>query len=553
MAIRRHLVDRFRRNCSALENHLIDGLLDGRVSRREFIRHGSILGLSAPLLSSVLASAGFGALTKPARAAAPGGTMRYAQTVPAAAIDPVTIADGGGVTVLSQVAEYLVLSGGDLVAHPILAESWSPNSDGTVWTFKLRKGVKFHNGKEMNADDVVASIDRLADPDNASNALSVFSGMLSKGGTRKIDDQTVEFHLDIANGNFPYAVSSDNYNAVILPADYKGDFESNMIATGPFKLEKFTPKVGASFVRNADYWGGQVLPDRVEVTFYGDYQPQILALQGGEVDIIQQIPVLQGVGLLNDPNVDIISTPSTAHQQVHMRNDLDPFKDKRVRRAIALCIDRPKIVQGLMKGRAQVGNDSPFASAFPSTDPGIPQREKNIAEAKQLMEAAGMAGGFETTLTTEKYLEIPDFAVLIQNAVKEIGGKINLNVLDQGAYYGDAVFGKSPWLDSDMGITDYGHRGVPNVFLSAPLTSEGTWNSAHFKNAEYDSLVTSYYASLDLEAQRASASKIQTLLLDETPLLFVYFYDFLTATRKGLSGVQPTAMGHLMLGQASAG
>ena len=155
------------------------------------------------------------------------------------------------------------------------------------------------------------------------------------------------------------------------------------------------------------------------------------------------------------------------------------------------------------------------------------------------------------TLTTEKYLEIPDYAVLIQNAVKEIGGTIDLNVMDQGAYYGDAVYGKSPWLDCDMGITDYGHRGVPNVFLAAPLTSDGTWNSAHFKNAEYDDLVKGYIAALDLKSQRASAGKIQTLLLDETPILFAYFYDFLTAAKKGATGVEPTAMSHLFLGQAA--
>ncbi len=553
MTKHKHFIDRFRRDRTEHENHLIDGLLDGRVNRREFLRHGSVLGMSIPLLGAILGAAGYGVMPRRARAAMPGGTLRVAQTVPAAAIDPVTIADGGGITVLSQVAENLILSGGDLVAQPVLAESWSPNKDGTVWTFKLREGVSFHDGKPMKADAVVATMDRLADPDNGSNALSVFTGMLSKGGTRKVDDHTVEFHLEFANGNFPYAVSTDNYNAVILPADYAGDYESNMVGTGPFKFEKYTPKVGASFTRNAEYWGGQVMPDRVEMTFYGDYQPQILALQGGEIDIIQQIPVLQGVGLLNDPNFDIISTPSTAHQQVHMRVDLDPFKDKRVRRAIALCLDRPAIVKGLMKGRAQIGNDSPFAAAYPSTDPSVAQREKNIAEAKQLMEAAGMAGGFETTLTTEKYLEIPDFAVLIQNAVKEIGGKINLSVLDQGAYYGDAVPGKSPWLDSDMGITDYGHRGVPNVFLSAPLRSDGTWNSAHFKNAEYDALVTTYFASLDLESQRATAGKIQNLLLDETPVMFVYFFDFLTATKKGAGGVNPTAMGHLLLGQASLG
>jgi peptide/nickel transport system substrate-binding protein len=544
-------LDALRRGRSEHENHLIDGFAAGRFSRREFMRHGSILGMSLPLLGSVSAAIGLAGMPSLARAGTPGGTLRVAQNVPAASIDPVKIADGGGITVVSQVAETLVLSGSDLTAQPVLAESWSPNKDGTVWTFKLRKGVKFHSGKTMTADDVVATFDRLADPDNGSNALSALTGTLSKGGTRKVDDYTVEFHLDAANGNFPYTVSTDNYNAVILPADYKGDFEQTMNGTGPFKLEKYTPKVGASFVRNDDYWGPKPLPDRVELSFYTDYQPQILALQGGQIDIIEQIPVLQGVGLLNDPNVDIISTPSTAHQQVHMRTDLDPFKDKRVRRAIALCLDRPKIVQGLMKGRAQVGNDSPFAAAYPSSDPNVKQREKNIAEAKQLMEAAGMGKGFETTLTTEKYLEIPDFAVLIQNAVKEIGGKININLLDQGAYYGDAVYGKSPWLDSDMGITDYGHRGVPNVFLAAPLKSDGTWNSAHFKNPEYDKLVASYIAALDLDTQRTTAGKIQNLLLDETPVLFVYFYDFLTATKKGATGVQPTAMSHLFLGRAS--
>jgi peptide/nickel transport system substrate-binding protein len=235
-----------------------------------------------------------------------------------------------------------------------------------------------------------------------------------------------------------------------------------------------------------------------------------------------------------------------------MRTDKPQFTDPRVRRAIALCLDREALVKGLMKGRAQKGNDSPFASAFPSTDSSVAQREKNIAEAKQLMEAAGVKG-FDVTLTTENYLEIPQYAQVIQNAVKEIGGNISLNILDQGAYYGDAVYGKSPWLDSDMGITDYGHRGVPNVFLSAPLRSDGTWNSAHFKNPEYDTLVSSYIASLDLEAQRATAGKIQNLLLDQSPVLFGYFYDFLVPTLKTVTGVHPTAMGHVFLSKASIG
>ena len=232
------LLDLLRRGRSPHENHLIDGLVRGAVSRREFLRYGSVLGLSAPLLGGITGALGYGLTPGVARAGTPGGTVRYGQIVPAAAINPVTIADGGGLTVLSQFGETLVLSAPDLSAQPLLAESWATNADGTVWTFKLRKNVKFHNGKVMTADDVVATFDRLSDPAVGSNALSVFTGLLSKGGTRKVDDNTVEFHLDAANGNFPYAVSTDNYNSIIIPAEFPEDFKATMIGTGPFKMEK---------------------------------------------------------------------------------------------------------------------------------------------------------------------------------------------------------------------------------------------------------------------------------------------------------------------------
>lgn len=544
------MIDAARGNLTAIENSAVDELLAGRIGRRDFLRHGSMLGLSLPFLGSLVAAAGLG--TRQARGEGkPGGTVRAGVATPGGAIDPVTYYDSGSYQLVFQTAEFLCVTQPDLTLRPVLAESWSPNEDGSVWTFKLRKGVKFHNGEDFKADDVVTTFDRLADPNGPSNALSVFKGLLSKGGTRKVDDHTVAFHLDAPNGSFPYSVSIDNYNAVILPASYKGDYEKSFDGTGPFKIEKYTAKVGASFVRNEDYWGPKALPERTEFTFFADMQPQILALQGGQVDIINQMPVLAGVALLNDPNINIISLKSSAHQQLHLRCDDGPLKDARVRRAIALSLDRDKLVAGLMKGRASAGNDSPFASVYPSTDASVPQRKRDIAQAKQLMEAAGAGKGFKMTLTTERYLEIPEYAQLIQNWVKEIGIELDLNILDQSAYYGDAVFGKSNWLDSVMGITDYGHRGVPNVYLAAPLKSDGTWNAAHFKNKDYDTLATSYIAALDLEAQKATAGKIQNLLLEETPVIFGYFYDYLTATAKGVAGVQPTAMSQLFLDKAS--
>jgi peptide/nickel transport system substrate-binding protein len=509
--------------------------------------------MSLPMMS-MLAGA-FGAeilMPRPARAAGnPGGIVRVGMTVPTAAIDPVTI-DDQSLVLPQQTGEFLAYSSPKLMLSPVLAESWTSNNAGNVWSFKIRRGVKFHNGKPLTADDVVATFDRLSDPKGNSNALSVFGGgVLSKGGTRKVDDYSVEFHLDAPNGNFPYLVSSDNYNAVILPADYAGDYEKTFIGTGPFKLEKYTAKVGASFVRNPEYWGPAALPDRTEFSFYGDLQAELLALQGNQVDIVNPVPVQGGQGVLKDPRFKVISVPSSAHQQVHMRTDMAPFTDKRVRRAIALCLDRKALVKGLFGGRAVVGNDSPFAPIFPSTDPSVPQRSQHLAEARQLLAAAGYPNGFKVKLTTEHFLEIPQYAVILQNAAKKIGVHIDLSIEDQMAYYGKAVFGQSDWLDAIMGITDYGHRGVPNTVLSAPLKSDGVWNSAHFKNKDYDSLVAQYVATVDLQSQRAAAGKIQRLLLDESPVLFAYFFNWLVVTAKNLSGVGAVATGQLYLQQAS--
>ncbi|WP_158805125.1 MULTISPECIES: ABC transporter substrate-binding protein [unclassified Acidisoma] len=553
MAADRNSIEKLRRRLDAIDNDLIDELASGRIDRRTFLRQGSLLGLSLPLLGGVASAYGMFAEPSAARAAGkPGGTIRVGLTTPAASINPVTIADNGGLELLIQTGEFLTVLRPDFTLRPVLAESWTHNSDGSVWTFKLRSGVKFHSGATMKAEDVVASIDRLCDPKNASNALSAFKGILSPGNSKKVDDLTVAFHLDTPYGAFPYVVSSDNYNCVILPASYKGDFENNWDGTGPFKLDKYKARVGASFVRNPDYWGAKALPDRTEFTFYADLQPQILAMQGGEVDVLAQIPVSGGQALLNDPRFEIIRERSSGHEQVHMRCDVGPFADKRVRQALALTLNRAKLVKGLFRGLAVVGNDSPFAPAFPMTDHSLPQREQDLGKAKQLLAAAGVPKGFKVTLTTEQYIEIPDYAVLIQDFAKHVGIDIKLNVENQSAYYGTAVFGKSDWLDSTLGITDYGHRGVPNVFMRAPLLSDGTWNAAHFKNPTYDALVGQYGKAPDLGGQRVLAKQIQTLLLDETPIIFAYFYDYLVPVKKGLTGIPPIA-NRLFLSQATFG
>jgi peptide/nickel transport system substrate-binding protein len=549
-------VDAIRRGRTELENSVIDELFAGHISRREFVRAGSVLGMSLPLLSFLAACGGTTTSGttqgKVTGAVKKGGTITVGVVSPTAGIDPIKIADEGGLLVLGQVGEFLAWSGEDLRLQPRLAQTWTPNSDGSVWTFKIRQGVTFNDGTPMTADDVAFTINLHADPTNGSNALSAFKGVIGKGAATATDPTTVKVTLNAPNGNFPYLVSSDNYNLTILPKTYTGGFEKSFIGTGPWKVTSYQTGSGVSLVRNPTYWNKSNPPplDAVNFKFYTDEQPRILALQGNTAQVISDFSASGGQALFTAANITVLDIKSTSHRQVHMRTDMEPFTDKRVRQALALSLSRPDLVQGLWNGKAQVANDSPFFKAYPSTDPSVPQRAQDLNKAKQLLSQAGKSSGFSVTLSTERLDEIPNLATLIKDSASKIGVTINLNITDSATYYGDAVFGKSPWLDSVMGITDYGHRGVPNVFLTSPLVSTGTWNSAHFKSSQYDQLVKQYVAAVDLSSQRKLAGQIEQLLLDETPVIFPYNYDFLGATRSDVLNVTITAIGQVDLSKA---
>src|SRR5579862_8271668 len=335
-------LDHLRSGRTELENHYIDELVNGNVSRRDFLRRGSAIGMSVPLLGAILAACGgsspvttssssSGSTTTPA--ATKGGTLKIAAVAPAAAVNPLTVSDAGGLCMLNQTGEFLIFDSNlKLALQPMLALSWKPNADGSVWTFKLRTGVKFHNRSPMTADDVLYTFQQLADPKIASNALSTFQGVLTPAGVKKVDASTVEFHLEAPNGNFPYLVSSDNYNAIIVPkgTDY-ASWQKTFMGTGAFKLGSYTQGVGASFTANPDYWGTKALLDGTSFKFYTSQQPQILALEGNDVDVIGQFVPAGASSLLNNSTYKIIKLKSANHRELSMRNDQAPFTDPRVR------------------------------------------------------------------------------------------------------------------------------------------------------------------------------------------------------------------------------
>lgn len=556
MGSRHARVDDARQTLGQIENHYVDELAAGRLSRREFLRRASAVGIGLPTIGVLLAACG--EANKKERAIAlrrsprRGGSLRVAANTPTGSINPLTVADAGGLLMLSQTGEFLAF---DSRAHqrlvPMLATRWSANRDGSVWRFTLRSGVRFHDGRELTAADVVYTFRQLTKPHNASNALSTLGGVLDPSGVRALGRDVVEFRLTGPNGNFPYLVSSDNYNAIIVPAgtDY-GAWEHSFVGTGPFKLHSYATGSGATFVRNDAYWGGQAHLDGTHFVFYGEQEAQVVALRGGEVDVLAAFTAAGAEPVLDSSSYAIIKMPSSLHRELSMRCDRDPFRDPRVRRAVALTLDRPPLVPALLNGYGTIANDYPFGPRFSSTDTSVPQRTQNLRLARQLLGAAGHPHGFATVLYTEQNAEIPQLAQAIQADARRTGIDISLRVETPATYYGKATYGQSDWLDGTMSLVDYGDRAVPNALLEATLTPTGPWNAARFDNPTYTRLAGQFVTALDLQTQRRIAGQIERLLLEQTPIIYPYWMDALTANSSRVAGLNPTPVGQLFLGAA---
>jgi len=545
------MIEEFRREqAGPIENNLIDEWNAGMLDRGELLRRGALFGLSASVIGGLVGASPVEAATRRLSAVKAGGTLRVALINPTKPPEPSQLADEGGLGVVSIVGEFLTYSDPQLQLRPWLATSWKPNKTATVWTFQIRKGVKFHDGKPMTADDVVATFKVLTGPKSA--AASVYKGILSPSGVVKTGPYTVQFRLDQPTGGFPYLVSQTTYQAPILPKSYvPGTYvQSKMPGTGPYKFKSYSQGKGAEFVRNPAYWGGMPALDGVKLSFYEGPAPQVLALRGGQVDLVQQLSAQEAKTFAGSSKYQVWDTKTSNHREFGLRTDIEPFKDPRVRRAVALTLGRPGLVKTLFDGHGVVGNDSPFWTGFPSHDPSVHQRTQNIALAKALLSAAGKEN-LKFALTTYRTQEIPDYAQIIQSSANQAGMQVSLEFLSSGDYYG-APAGtdyntNTPWLNRPAVITDYGHRAIPNVFLTAPLVTGGAWNQSHYANPAYDSAVKSFIGAADLTSQRKYAKQIEGLLLRDTPVVFAYFYNYVAAGTSRVKGYQPEGLGGIEL------
>jgi peptide/nickel transport system substrate-binding protein len=549
----RRLVDEYRRTeAGPLENQLIDELVGGELDREEFLRRATMWGLSIGTIGLLLKYAGDADLAFAAsEAVQAGGTIRVGLPT-GGSLEPYMLNDGGSLALSGIPGEYLTFTDPRGRIVPWLATSWKPNADATVWTFQLRKGVRFHDGQEMTSKDVVASMKQYVGAKESNAGLTPY---FAAAGVSAVGKYGVRFRLKLPLGVFPYLLSQTTYQAIVQRASDAAKpgtwVKSGMIGTGAFKLKKLVEKRSAELVRHDRYWGGRPPLDGVKVTYFTGSAPLVLALRGGQIDLAMQLSAQEVQPFKNNSKFKTYTIPTSTHRQICMRSDQGVLRDPRVRRAIALCSNRPELVSKVMLGAATIGNDNPFWKGFASSDPSVNQRKQNIQLAKSLLKAAN-AENLKFNITTWNFLDHTDHAAAMQAYCREAGIDVGLEVMDVSKYYDSEPAGAdyattTPWLNRTCTLTEYGARGVPNIFLSRCYMSTGDWNASHYNNKEFDSVANTYLAAAELAAQRKATKRMAGILLRDTPVITNYFLNYTTASSSKVKNYVPEGISHVRL------
>ena len=426
-------LDWARRSASPLELDLIEHYAAGKISRRDFVRRGVVLGVGAPVMAGVIAACGDsgggttattsgGVATTAAAQPTSGGNIIVGIQIPSSPLDPVNMLDLGTYAVLSQSFEYLVgvENDGLSIGANALATSWSSNDTADVWTFQLRQGVKWQDGSDFTSADVAATMDRMVVAENAG-----LGGVIELGSTDASDPAVAVISLASPNGNFPVLVSTFNAQSLITPADYATEttLDGRPAGTGAWVLDSYTVGQSVKFSRNPNWWGGTTPLDSVELQQFESSDTAVTALLDGSIDAIQQFSVAAGQGIFDNPDFVVTELESATHRQVWFNTQNGQFAgNAALRRAMALTFDRNEMVELLFDGKASIGNDHPIITNLPFYDPdAVPQRVRDIDAARAALAEGGMSDGLSVELNHGELQEIPDLAAIIQRNATDAG------------------------------------------------------------------------------------------------------------------------------------
>ncbi|MEO0620189.1 MAG: ABC transporter substrate-binding protein [Pseudomonadota bacterium] len=499
---------------------LLKGLKAGRMSRRDFMQGALALGVTAHAATMMADQA----LAAPKR----GGNMRLGlaggsttdQWDGATHSDSVMIMIGHG-GVFDCLTE--VTADGQLVGE--LAESWEASPDAKTWTFKLRKGVTFHNGKSFGADDVIESLQHHMGEKTKSAAKPIVSAITEM---KKEDEHTVKMTLKSGNADFPYLMS--DYHLIIFPAGMKEEALKKGIGTGGYKNTGFEPGVRATGERYENTYKENCYVDSYEIVVVSDAAARMNALITGEVDTINRVDLKTEKLLKRNKNVEIFEVTGNQHYTFPMHTNVKPFDSQDVRLAIKYGVNREEMVQKILRGHGAVANDHPIGPANQYFAKDLEQRAYDPDKSKFHLKKAGLSSlKVDLSVSDAAFNGAVDAGVLYKETAAKGGIDINLVREPKDGYWSNV------WLKKAWCACYWSGRATEDWMFSTAYEKGVPWNDTFWENEKFNKILLEARATLDPAKRKEMYREMQEITANDGGTVVPMYANYVDAHSKKLA------------------
>ncbi|MCZ7450826.1 ABC transporter substrate-binding protein [Agrobacterium rhizogenes] len=407
---------------------------------------------------------------------------------------------------------------------PALAESWEPSADAATWTFKIRKGVKFHNGKDLTIEDTIKTLQRHTDAKSESGAL----GVLKSIKEIKADGDNLVIVLSEGNADLPLLLT--DYHLVIQPGGGYDDPGAG-IGTGPYKLTSFQPGVRTTLEKNTEDWRtdrGYV--DSIEIINMNDATARVAALSSDQVHYINSVDPKTVNLLKRAPNVEILSTSGRGHYVFNMHCNAAPLNNNDLRLALKYSIDRENMVKTILGGYGKVGNDFPINDTYAFFPEGIEQRAYDPDKATFHYKKSGHSGPVLLRTSDVAFPGAVDAAVLYQQSAKKAGIEIEVKREPGDGYWSNV------WNVQPFSTAYWGGRATQDQMYSTAYLSSADWNDTRFLRPDFDKILLEARSELDNAKRKDMYRDMAVMVRDEGGVILPMFNDFVNASTKAVKG-----------------
>ena len=508
-------------NLDHAERKRLFDMVKGGVSRREFMGYLMAAGATAAGSSSLFLG------VSDAWAATPkmGGRLIMAadQHGPNDTLDPALFTSAADYFRGRMFYGSLTRLTPALGFEPELAEEVTSNSDATEWTFKIRKGVEFHDGKTLTADDVLYTMNRHMGEDSISKASSLVSMVSS---WEKVNDYEVVAKLSSPNADLPIALGTFHFKIV---QNGQTDFTST-VGTGPYKVKEFKPGVRAIGERFENYWGEGGYLDEIEHYGIGDPVARMNAFLAGDVDAMVNVPPKAIAQIESAPGKEIWALQSGAYINITPRLDMAQSNNVHLYKAMQMLQDRQRLVKGVLKGQGTLGNDHPIAPAYFDHCADIPQRMLDPDQAKFHFEKSGIGSTPIPVVAAEVAPGAVDQCLFMQREGKKIGMNFEVKKVTTDGYWG------SVWLKEPICVASWNMRPTANIMMTLAFKSDAAWNETRWKNEQFDQTLVAVRGVTDPDKRKQMYCDLQNMIHEENGMAIPAHRNYVDAAASHVKG-----------------